>query len=121
MFHPDAYPNERFRGNTFQTICGYLDQVCTQLLIFCSGNEDIRCTAGSDMFNNVKDREACKLMKGAGRQALLRAQHVVMEAWRACDAGNMTDKQKSIVERILDGAATATRAEAWRARVMLGT
>ena len=36
------------------------------------------------------------------------------EAWRVRDAGNMTDKQEEMVERMLDGAATGrdTSAEA---------
>ena len=66
-----------------------------------TGDMSLVCTVGTDIFNEVKDSEAYKLMIEACRQALLRAQKIVKQASAMDKSGNfggMTDSHLRVLE-----------------------
>ena len=70
--HPEFYLNVSYRGNNFEWACDLLDRVWTTVLQYLYCDESKRCTAGRDIFEEVKNSPAYLLMKEACRQALNR-------------------------------------------------
>jgi len=101
IHHPEKLVNIIYRDNSFEWLCKRYNAFGTLAKREMTGDMSLVCTVGTDIFNEVKDSEAYKLMIEACRQALLRAQKIVKAASamdKSGDFGGMTDSHLRVLE-----------------------